>query len=162
MSRPDKVGTLSFMFNLASGSKTLNITAATNGIVFGEDGTANGYSREPYHCFGATQYNLRPINEFLTAKITEMYFKVIIANDTFYAYFWYEGEAPTLAWKIPLAEQLYGPNGAAWTGGSPFMGFDVGSAFTMNMRIRGGADAAISNLTVKTGAGVDTSVLPAN
>jgi hypothetical protein len=83
-----------------------------------------------------------------------MYFKVIIANDVLYAWFWYEGEEPVLSWEIPLAEQLYGPNGGDWYGGSPFMGFDAGSTYALNMRIRAGGGAEISDLVVKTGADV--------
>lgn len=86
-----------------------------------------------------------------------MHFKAIIVDNVFYVWYWFEGENPTLSWKIPLTEPLtkYGSYGD-WT--NPFTGFTGDGNYSVSMYIRNSTSiGGIADLTVKTGDYADTS-----
>lgn len=162
MERLDDADAWTFGFNIRSGGKSLRISAVTSGLVFEAH---SGHGRYAYNAFGTSKYNFNAdVNKFLAAKTeSKMYFKAMIANDMFYVWFWYEGQEPVLSWVIPLTETLTGTGNSGqpdWTD-NPFTGFTAGSSYTFELYLRNTAAAGrVNDLTIKTGAAVDTSVIP--
>lgn len=151
--------------NIRAGGKSLRISATTRGPVFEAHA---GHGRYAYHAIigngTTTQYVKSTINldKFAAAKTeSKMYYKAMIANDMLYVWFWFEGEEPVLAWEIPLTEQLTGTSGGpAWTD-NPFTGFAAGSSYTVELFNNNSASTGMfRDIVVKTGAAVDTSVIP--
>jgi hypothetical protein len=184
----DGIENINFGFMLLSGEKSLRMSAVTRGIVFEEE-EHSSHDRYPYHALNkdgtVTQYNKNTnVVQFLGDSsganiITQnrINFKAIVANDMFYVWFWYDGEAPKLSWIIPLTEALTGTGiegDPAWAieesavtpsaegdpseeGATkkefinPFQGFDDNSSYKMTFYVKGTTSVAtISNFTVKT------------
>lgn len=159
-------------FTIRVGEQVLDITAVTSGMVFNDlsRGTS-GYTRYAYHAFKETTYNKNTtISKFVNStKVngqpssraeSEMYFRAVIYDNTFYVWYWYEGETMgEPSWVIPLDEALYGVAGD--TGGLDstlddgtetfFSGF-TGSDYSLGIHVKATTGlGTISNLSVKNG-----------
>ena len=159
-----------FGFIIQSGSQSLNIAAATRGCMFianepnhsyyGWHAIANDINLKSQYNFNTDVEQFLNDGNFSTVKFTEknkMHFKAIIVDNVFYVWYWFEGENPTLSWKIPLTETLtkYGSYGD-WT--NPFTGFTGDGNYSVSMYIRNSTSiGGIADLNVKTGDYADTS-----
>lgn len=141
-------------FVVKVGSTELTVSAVTSGIVFNETQS----SRNASHAFGVTTYNKNTdVSKFVKTPRTEnvMNFKAIIANDTLYVWFGYDGEEMKLSWVVPLASALYDTNGTT----KFFNGFAAGSQYSLGMHVHAtSGQGAIKDLTVKKGNEVNTSL----
>jgi len=149
-------------FMIESGEKTLRMSATRMGLVFEAH---DGHGRYAYHAFGTSHYNLNTKTQYFSfgeqRTQSKMHFKVQIIDDVFYAYFWFDGEEPTLCWYVPLTEALTGVDGgAAWTD-NPFTGFEAGSEYKLHLfNNPTSTPGQFTNLVVKAGESVDTLQAP--
>ncbi|MBE6925968.1 MAG: hypothetical protein E7461_03900 [Ruminococcaceae bacterium] len=149
-------------FMIESNGKTLRMSATREGLVFEAH---DGHGRYAYHAFGISHYNLNTKTGAFAfgEKRTQskMHFKVQIIDDVFYAYYWFDGEEPTLCWYVPLTETLTGVDGgAAWTD-NPFTGFAPDSEYKLHLFNNTTATPGqFTNLVVKNGDSVDKTQAP--
>lgn len=138
-------------FSIKVGDKELTLSAVSEGIVFNQFAP----DRYAYHAIsGVTAYNLNTnISQFLREKTqSSMNFKAIIANDTLYVWYGFEGEEMILSWKVPLAEGIYALDGTT----KMIDGFASGSRYNLGVHVMASsATGNFSNVTVKTGNDVD-------
>jgi len=164
VNRLDDKDNLNFGFEIRCGDKRLRVSAVNSGPRFEILGSSYSYAEYGYHAWGESQYNFNAgVSQFLNrAGQNKIHFKAIIASDVFYVWFWYDGEDAKLSWEIPLTGTLTGvPGRDTWN--NPFTGFAPGSSYTMDFYLKAtSAAGSVSNLTVKTGSAVDTSVISAN
>ncbi|MBQ8802328.1 MAG: Ig-like domain-containing protein [Tyzzerella sp.] len=156
-------------FNVMSGTKTLRATTYYQGIRFQkiENGSVKASTDGYRH--GANIMAFNPaIGDFFKASPfertkNEIYFKVVIVNDTLYVWFGDSESNLIESWKVPLNEAImdYDNSSQTYSSTEIFDGFADGSKYNFGFYIDGAVEGQISNLTVKMGNGVDTTGISA-